>query len=126
MPESCGDNEGQHQAAHRVEPRKADPRRNTGMAVERGEPGIALQQGPVGDGARFGPSAPKTGGRDIDQLGVECPQGLGAEPQPLHDAGREILDQHIRFGGQRPGDGDGLLLLQVEDDAALGLAQDRV
>ena len=80
------------------------------MAVEPGEPGITLQQGAVGDGVRLGPGAPEAGCRDIDQIGIECAQRFGAEAQPIHDAGREVLDQHIGFGGQLARDGDGLRL----------------
>ena len=78
------------------------------MAIEPGKTGIALQQGAVGDGARFRPGSPETGGRDIDQSGVDRPQRLRAEAEPVHDPGREVLDQHVGFRGQRPRDGDRL------------------
>ena len=86
------------------------------MAIEPGEPGIALQQGAVGDGVRFRAGSTEPGGGNIDQIGIDATQSFGAEAQPIHDAGREVLDQHVGFGGQCPSDCDGFRLLEIEDD----------
>ena len=43
VPQRGGGDEGEHQAAHRIEPCQSDPRRYSRMAIEPGETGIALQ-----------------------------------------------------------------------------------
>ena len=61
VPQPGGDDEGEHQPAHRVEPGEPDPWRNIGVAIEPGETGIALQQSAVSDGARLRPGSPQNG-----------------------------------------------------------------
>ena len=68
LPQRSGGDEGEHQPAHRIEPREADARRDLGMAVEPGESGIALQQRAIGDRVRLRSGAPQTRGRDVDQI----------------------------------------------------------
>ena len=48
-------------------------------------------------------------------------------PSPtVHDTGREILDQYVRFCGQRLCGSHGLRVLEVENDALFRLAKHRV
>jgi len=67
LPQRGGGNEGEHQAAHRIEPSKANPRRDARMTVEPGETGIALQQRAIRDGLRLWSGPTETGSGDIDQ-----------------------------------------------------------
>ena len=122
-PQGRRDRAGQHQPAHRVEPGHADARRPVGMAVQAGETGIALEQRAVGDGARLRSGAAETRGRDVDEVRIDGADRLRAEAEPVHDAGRVVLDQHVRLRGERAGDRDRLGLLQVEHDAALRLPE---
>src|SRR5271156_3125664 len=96
------------------------------MAIEPGETGIALQQGSVSHGAGLRPGSPEAGGRDIEQMRVDRLQVVGAETQPVHDAGREVFDDDVGPRGERPRDRHRLRLLQVEDDALFRLAENRV
>src|SRR5580700_8666536 len=126
VPECGGSDESKHQAAHRVEPRQTDPWRYSWVAIEPGKTGIALQQGTVGHGVRLRSGASQTGGRDIDQIWIDRLQGVRAEAKPIHDPSREILDQHIGFGGQRASDPNRFRRFEVEHDAAFCLAEDGV
>ena len=99
-PQCRGGDKGEHQAAHRIEPRHADARRDLRVAVEPGKPGIALQQRAVGDGARLRTGAAKARCRDVDQPRIDLAQCIGPEPEPVHHPGREILDQYVRSARQ--------------------------
>src|SRR5690349_19192368 len=93
------------------------------MAIEPGETGIALQQSAVSDGARLRSSTAEAGSRDIEQIGVERLQRIGAEAEPVHDARREILDDNIGTNCERPRNRDRFRLFQVEDDASFRLTK---
>ena len=126
LPQRGGDNERQHQPAHRIEPGEPDARRHIGMPVQSGKPGVALQQRAIGDGVQLRSGAPETRSRHIDQAGIALSQRGRPEPQPIHDAGREILYQHVAPFRQRSRDIHRLGQLQIEHDAALRLAEHRV
>ena len=51
--------------------------------------------------------------------GLIAAQARVVEPEPLHHAGREVLDHDVALRDQRPSQLAGALLLQVEGDAAL-------
>ena len=81
VPQPGGDDKGEHQAAHRVEPRQTDPWRNIGVPIEPGETGVALQQSPVSDRVRLRPRSPEAGCRDVDEIGIDLLQGFGGAGQ---------------------------------------------
>ncbi len=68
-------------------------------------------------GAR--PLGSVAGGVAVDDLLVLGAHLVVAQPQALHDAGPEVVDHDVRFGGQLEADVDRLAVLQVERDAAL-------
>ena len=55
-----------------------------------------------------------------------APDCIGAEAETVHDAGAEILDHDIGLCGQGLGGGDRFRPLEVEGNAALGLAEHRM
>ena len=126
MPERGGSDKGKHQATHGIEPRQADARRDVGMTIQPGKSGVALQQRPIRDGLRVRPGSAHPRCGDIDEIRVHGLQRLGAQTEPVHDAGGVILDQDVGLRGKRPRDLDGLRLLQVEDDALLRLPKHRM
>ncbi len=75
---------------------------------------------------RLRPGPPEAGGRDIEQIGVEGLQLVGAEAQPVHDTRSEIFDHYVAARGERPRDRDRFRLLQVEHDTSFRLAENRV
>ena len=103
--------ERHHQAAHRVEPGHADPRRAVGLAVERGEAGERLQQRAVGDEPRVRSGAAHTRGGEQHEARVELAQRVVSEPEPLHHTGREVLDEDVTAGDQLAGDLQGVGVL---------------
>ncbi len=52
----------------------------------------------------------------VDQPWVACQAGLGAEAEPLHDAGPQALDQHVRLRGEVEPGSLALRVLEVEAD----------
>ena len=126
MPERGGGDKGKHQATHGIEPRQPDARRDLGMTIEPGKSGVALQQRPIRDGLRIRPRSPHPRCGDIDEVRVHGLQRLGAETQPVHDAGGEVFDQDVGLRGKGARDLDSLRLLQVKDDALLRLAKHRM
>ena len=59
------------------------------------------------------------GERRVDDVGVHTANVFVAEPEPVHDAGPEVLDEHVRLGGQTPHDVDALRRLDVDRDRPL-------
>ena len=96
------------------------------MAIEPGETGITLQQRAVSDCVGFRSGSPETGGRDTEQIRVEGLQVVGAEAQPVHNPRSEVFDDNVGARGERPCDRDRFRLLEVEDDAAFRLAENRM
>src|SRR6202007_1970055 len=66
-----------------------------------------------------------TGDGAPDEARVDLPQPALAEPEALHRAGAEVLDQDVRALRQRPRQLEVLPRVQVEHDAAL-VAVDRL
>ena len=63
------------------------------------------------------------GERDHDQPRIERPKHLPAEPEPIHDAGGEVLRRDVRARDEAAREIDSLGCLQIEDDAALPLVE---
>ncbi len=95
------------------------------MAVEPRKPGVALERAcRRPQPAPRGPVRPRLEmAGQLGQVRVDRAQRIGAEVEPIHDAGREILDQDVGFGGEGAGGHDRLGQLQIEDDRLLGLAE---
>src|SRR6202035_2837487 len=86
--------------------------------LDRRQPREALDHRVVGRLLGIGPLFAETADRDIDDLRRYGTNRLLAAPEPLGDAGTEVLDEDIRTGDQphyglQPGRS-----LQVEDDRA--------
>ena len=59
------------------------------------------------------------GDRAIDQPRIDLAQRLVAEPEAVHHAGAEILDQDIGFRDQPMNERDRIGILEVEREASL-------
>src|SRR5262249_47569847 len=74
----------------------------------------------VGAGAVFvGAGLAVAGGGDVEEPRVERGRRLVAEPEPLHDAGPEVLDEDVGARDQLPGDGLAVGVLEVDGQAPL-------
>ncbi len=71
----------------------------------------------------IGPVAAIAGGGGVDQPRVLRPEQRGAEAEPVHHAGREILHQHVGLGRQAAQQVAPGLRLQVEAERALAGAE---
>ena len=82
-----------------------------------GEPVIAVGN-PLGLG-HIGTLEAEAADGNVDQAGVEGAQQRLVQPQPLHHAGAEVLDEDIGIARQAFCDRDPFWRLEVEDDGAL-------
>src|SRR5690606_22138752 len=69
-------------------------------------------------GVRHRPFLSPPGHAAVDQLRVAGEADVGAEAETLHDTGAEALDQAVGALDQVEDDGDAVLALQVDADAA--------
>ena len=68
----------------------------------------------------------KAGDRAVDQALVCRRHRFCAEAEAVHDAGAEVLDEHVGLADEATGDLEVVRLLEVEDDAALAALEDGV
>ena len=83
---------------------------------------VDVVAGGVGERAFLAPA----GHAAVDQLRVAREHDIGAEPEPLHHAGPETLDQRIGAGEQVEHLRDRRLVLQVELDDLAAASGDRL
>ena len=90
------DGDGAGDAAGVVGVRVAEAlRRAAGKAHEMGHPRKGLERGPVANVVAPGAGVTGTGHGDADDAGVDCPEALVVHAPALHDAGAEVVDDHI-------------------------------
>ena len=94
-------------------------RRAVGEPGDVHEPGFALDDQVVAaaPGLRAGLAEPRD--RAIDQARVQAAQRRVADPELLHRARAEVLQQHVALGGQALEDGHARGRLEVEGEASL-------
>ena len=93
--------------------------RSSGPGLQRQQPGVADVVDVVTRlrGARAGLAV--AGDRAIDQPRIDLAQRLGAETEPRHHAGPELLDQDVGALDQRHQPGAVALVLEIEHQALL-------
>ncbi len=90
-----------------------------GVGLVHRDARVGLDGGVVGAAIGVGPDGPVSGDRDVDEVLVDLPKGVVAEPEPVHDTGPEVLDHHVGLGREPAGDLDSLRVGEVEGDRAL-------
>ena len=94
-------------------------RRPVGVARRIGDAAHRLDGDVHGGEVAIGAVEAEARAAAIDQARVQLAQHLVAQSQPVHDAGGEILDQHVGLLDQRQEQLPAARLLEVEDDRLL-------
>src|SRR4029077_91918 len=127
LDDRVGDAERAQDAGGQVEERDAGPHRlATRLAGDGHDAAEGLHQRLVARAVLARAGAPERGDRAVDEPPVDLRQHVLAEPEGLHGAGAEVLDDHVRVLHQPLDHLDGLRRLQVERDAALVPIEEQV
>src|SRR5215470_3979447 len=70
-----------------------------------------------------GTGVPLVARAEHDQTGIALGEVFVAEPEAFHRAGGEVLNDHVGFGEESPGQVQAALGLQVKRDAALAVVE---
>ena len=84
--------------------------------------GHEIKSGPITVRSAAAESADRT----IDHFGIDLPDLLVAEPEPVQNPGSEVLHNDVGAVEEAPGDGDTRLCFQVERQAPLVAVEDHV
>jgi len=107
-------------ACEQVTDRDPDAGGMLGVRTGQGhQAGLTLGDLVVAGSAALGPVMAEATDRQDHQGRVELVQPLDREPEPVHDARPEVLDQHVTLGGQPSQGGHPVLALEVEGDRLL-------
>src|SRR5688500_381736 len=121
------DAEGAQDAGGQIEERHATADgRAARLARDRHDAGEGLHERLVAGAVGARPGTSERGDRAVDEPRVVGGQRAVAEPELLHGAGADVLDQHVRPLREALDDGDPLGRLEVHRDAALVAVVDDV
>ena len=100
--------------------RAARPRRRMARhAGDAHEPAHALRDRVVAGSLRVGAGLAEAAHRHVDDPGIHGAHGLVPHAKAIGDAGHEVLDEHVRAGGEVAEQPRAVRLLEVERDPAL-------
>ncbi|MNN06385.1 hypothetical protein D3C81_1191750 [compost metagenome] len=107
-------------AGHQVHHGHAElQRRRVGFAIERHQPGFALDHQVIAGTLGLGAAAVVAGNRAVDQPGLDGLELFVAQAQLLGAAGLEVVDDHVELRQQVVDDLHAFLALQVQRDRPL-------